>query len=230
MASGLMKCLGLAGLFLLATLSWAAQAFGQDDRVLLQAGAASFRVPEKYLLLDYREGGVEEPILANWFGFSFWLNDRAPGPKERSQTREGDVGVRVVGVEAKVARPEDKRLLPAHRIWELVSHPLLYDYTRTEEFGLQKHKYCVVSSIASEDGCAATYTSRPGTSPQLYARGIGGPEDRVLPHLGASPWQIQVFYPEDRIVFWLTLPGSALARWKAATDGAIGLLRSWRVK
>jgi hypothetical protein len=204
----------------LALVSWVTIALGEYDRVLLEAGAASFRVPADYLLLDYREGGVDEPIPVKWFGIKFWLNDRAPVAKD--EKRPNDVAIELVGIEAKPAHREDKRFLPANQIWATVSAPLLFDYTKTEEFGLEKHEYCGLDAIGSE--CPTTYISKFGTSPQLYARG----RSERMPSRD-RPFNLHVYYPEDRIVYWITLPESVLPRWKAATDGAIELLRSWRV-
>jgi hypothetical protein len=212
------RCLAIA-LAVAISLCWT-MAFGQDDRMLLQAGAASFRVPVKYPFVDYREGGVDEPIPVRWFGFNFWLSDRAPVGKD--EKRQADVMVHVFGIEAKPPLANDKRFLPANRIWATITAPLLYDYTKVEEFGLEKHEYCGLDARQSE--CPTVYISQAGTSPQVYTH---SPYERMPTR--DRLWTFQVYYPEDRIVYWLTLPESALPRWKAAADGAIELIRSWRV-
>jgi hypothetical protein len=194
------------------------------DRVRLDAGAGSFAVPSRYLLLDYRRGGAVEPILARWFGFRFWLGDRKPaGEKEK---RPDDLAIEVVGVEVRPVDPDEKRLLPAHRAWIIASHPLLYDYGKSEEFELEKHEYCGLDAATGE--CPAAYISKPGSSPQVFTRSEA--QDRYYASLKHDPtYMIQFFYPEDRIVFWLTLPEAALPRWKTVADETVGLIRSWRL-
>ena len=196
-----------------------------DDRVLLEAGGAAFRVPVRYLLADYRDGGVVEPIWVRDFGFRFWLTDSKPvdvtGLGQPSK-RPGDFVVTITGAEVRLADPDDKRLLPHHRARIVASHPLLHDYTKQEEFGLEKHEYC--GPDARDVECPTTYMSRPGASPQVFARSQRGRSPASDP-----PWEVQVFCPEDRLYFWFRIPELAVSRWKDAADAAASLMRSWRV-
>ncbi len=194
-----------------------------DDRVRLDAGAGWFAVPSRYLMLDYRSGGAVEPIMARWFGFRFWLGDRQPAREK--EKRPNDLAIEVVGVEVRPVDPEEQRLLPAQRAWIIASHPLLYDYSKTEEFGLEKHEYCGLDATGE---CPAVYISRPGNSPQVFTRSQA--QDRYYATLRReATYTIQFFYPEDRIVFWLTLAEADLSRWKTVADETVGLIRSWRL-
>jgi hypothetical protein len=211
--------------FLLATVLAGPSIAQPDDRVLLEAGGATFRVPVRYLVADYRDGGVVEPIWVRYFGFSFWLSDRKPAEaKEPGRPSKGpqDIVITVTGAEVRLADPDDKRLMPHHRARIVVSHPLLHDYTKREEFGLEKHEYCGLDARDVE--CPTTYMSKPGASPQVFTR--SHQERSPAPD---PPWEVQVFYPEDRLYFWFWIPESALSRWKEAADAAATLMRSWRV-
>lgn len=210
--------------FLLASLLARPSIAQPDDRVLLEAGGAIFRVPVRYLIADYRDGGVVEPIWVRYFGFRFWLSDRKPveaKDPERSKGT-GDVVITITGAEVRPADPDDKRLMPHHRAWIVASHPLLHDYTKREEFGLEKHEYCGLDARDVE--CPTTYMSKPGASPQVFTRSYRERSPVVDP-----PWEFQVFYPEDHLYFWFRVPESALSRWKEAADAAAALMRSWRV-
>lgn len=193
----------------------------QDDPMVLEAGAATFRVPLRYLLADYRDGGVIEPIWVRWFGFSFRLSDRLPSPRNAA-LGSGEIAVRVTGAQVLPDDPDIKQYLPAHRARSMAANPLLVDYTKGEEFGLERHEYCGLDVPLT--ACPKTYLSKAGSSPQVFMR---TPYERIQ---SQNPtWTIQVFYPEDRILFWMGLAQSNLPRWKDAADAAASLMRSWRI-